>query len=354
MAMGVATNPVGYMSITCPANSDTIVGLPLRQNAAFSGTISAAPDTTTTPGSAILTLSGTPGLTPGAYAGSYYVKFADTTPVAAAGDGQWFSITANAASTITVTLNGGTIAADSGARLEVLKFWTLNELFNPALCTTSPSTTGNAIVASTSTTTFGRRTSLLFPDLTTNGINLAPSAIYYVHNSIWKRSGADPIDTDYGSTQLWPDMYLTIRHTSAVTASTTYTVTGEVEVGDFVIPLSTQAAAQQDNFIAVTRPVDVSLDNLNLGGTTAFVSSTSETTFGRRDQLMVFDNTLQLQNKAPSAIYFYHAGIWKKSGSLVASQNYGTDVIRAGAGFMIRKYQSGTGATVFWKNTNPY
>ncbi len=338
------------MSITCPPNSDTIVGLPLRQNAAFSGTLSADPDTTTTPGSAILTLSGTPGLTVNAYANQYYVKFADTTPTPAAGDGQWFSITSNTAGSITVDLNGGSIAAVSGARLEVLKFWTLAELFNPAASTTDPLTTGNAIVASTSTTTFGRRTSVLFPDLATPGINLAASAIYYVHSGIWKKSGQG--DTNYGSTQLWPDMYIVIRHPSAVTSSTVYTVTGEVEMGDFVIPLSTQASAQQDNFISITRPVDVSLNNLNLGGTSAFISSTSETTFGRRDQLMVFDNTQQAQNKSATAIYFYHNGIWKKSG--FGSTDYGTDVIRAGAGFMIRKYQSGNGATVFWKNTNSY
>lgn len=348
--MGVATNPVGYMSITCLPSSDTIVGLPLRQNAAFSGTLSADPDTTTTPGSAILTLSGTPGLTVNAYANQYYVKFADTTPTPAAGDGQWFSITANAAGSITVNLNGGTIAALAGARLEVLKFWTLAELFNPADCTTLATTTGNAIVASTSTLLSGRRTEVLYPNLTTAGINLSSSATYYVHSGIWKKAGSG--DTNFGATQLWPDVYFAIRQPSTVTSATVYTITGEVEVGDFCIPLGTQISVGQDNFISLTRPIDVTLDDLNLGGTSAFVSSTSTLLSGRRDQLLVFNNSVAARNRSASATYYYHGGMWKKTDT--GDTNMGSTVIPAGTGFIIRKYRTLTGETVIWKNSPTY
>jgi len=69
------TNPVGYVSQPCAANSDTIVGVPLRSAPVAAGALSVSPDTTTTPGSAILTIAGTPGFTASAFAGVDYVKF---------------------------------------------------------------------------------------------------------------------------------------------------------------------------------------------------------------------------------------------------------------------------------------
>ncbi len=343
----VYTSPVGYVSITCLPNSDTIVGLPLRTSAAYTGALSAIPDTTTTPGSAILSLSGNPGLTANEFAGAYYVKFKDSTP-AATGDGQWFSITANGTSSITVDLNGGTIAAVSGAQLEVLKFWTLAELFPPSECTTDPATTGNAIVASLNTLANGRRTQVLVPDLVTPGTNLAASAIYYVYNGQWRKPGTAQ---DFGSVQLWPDVYFTIRHSAAITSPTTYTINGEVELGEFVAPLTTQASIYQDNFVAIPRPVDTALNQLNLGGTDAFVSSTSTLASGRRDQLLVFDNATAAYNKAAAAIYYFHNGIWKKPGS---AADQGSVVIPAGTGFIIRKYPTVDGRTILWENINHY
>lgn len=347
---GVSTPPLGFTTVTCLPNSDTIVGLPMRQNADFVGVISGAPEILTEPtGEARITVSGSPAFTVDQYAGSYYIKFKDSDP-AAAGDGQWFAITGNAADTITVDLNGGTIDAVSGAAFEVLKFWTLDELFPPGNCTTDPATTGNAIVASTSQLTSGRRTVLLIPDLTGSGINLSASAGYFVHDGTWKKVGSG--STNFGSTQLWPDNFFTIRHPSSVGSSTTYTITGEVEMGTINIPLNTEATTSQDNFIAMPRPVDVTLNSLNLGNTSAFMTSTSQLTSGRRDILLVYDNTSALQNKSASAAYYFHAGVWKKVGA--GSADFGSDVIPASAGFVIRKYQSGTGATAIWQCSVPY
>jgi uncharacterized protein (TIGR02597 family) len=339
------TTPVGYISQTCAANSDTIVSLPLRQSAAAAGALSGAPDTATVPGSAIYTLSGSPGFTVDAYAGTHYVKFTSGADI-----GRWYAITANTANTITVDLNGATVGAVDTDTLEILKFWTLNELFNPAASTTDPLTTGNAIVASTSQLAAGRRTSVLLPDMTSAGINLAPTTTYYVNGGIWKKQGSGA--TDFGGDQLWPDSYFIIRNPSAVTSPTTYTVTGEVEVGEFDVALGTQAGTSQDNFVGIPRAVDVALNDLNLGGTAAFVDSTSQLAAGRRDQLLVFNNAASGQNKAPVTTYYRNAGLWKKQGG--GATDFGADVIPAGSGFIIRKYQSGTGATANWDNTAAY
>ena len=98
------TTPVGYTVTTCPNNSDTIVGLPLRVSAAAAGALTANPSSTT----------GTPTLTSssaafGAVAGTHYVKFKS-----GASDGKWYAITANTATTLTVDLNGDTLGALSG------------------------------------------------------------------------------------------------------------------------------------------------------------------------------------------------------------------------------------------------
>lgn len=345
----VYTTPAGYTTVQCKANSDTIVGLPLRQSSAYSGTLSAAPDTASVPGSAVLSLSGTPGFTVNAYANSYYVKFANTEPTPAAGDGQWFTITANTAGTLTVDLNGGTIAAVSGARLEVLKFWTLNELFPLARSTTSAATTGTAIVATADVDEI--MTQVLIPNISGVGINLAPTNTYFLMSgSGWKRFGSS-IGTDFGNTFLWPDVYFIIRNPSAVGASTNYTVSGECEMGKMVIPLSTRIAGQQDNFVGIPRGVDVTLNQLNLGGTSSFVTTTDVDDI--QDQLMVFNNASAVQNRAPSATYYYYNGAWRKFGQSAAS-NFGTDVISVGSGFMIRKAPTNDGATHFWINAANY
>jgi uncharacterized protein (TIGR02597 family) len=347
-----STNPVGYVTIECKANSDTIVGVPLRQSAAYAGSLNGAPDTVdpVPAGFAVLTLSGTPGLAVDAFADTHYVKFTNTTPTPAAGDGQWFVITANTADTLTVDLNGGSIAAVSGAGLEIIKFWTLAELFKPADSTILASTTGNAIVESTSQLIAGRRTQILIPNYAAVGTNASASDVYYENANIWKRVGDGA--TDKGAVQLWPDRYFIIRHPSTVTQSTFYTTTGEVEGDDMGIALATRAAGAQDSQISLVRPVDVTLNGLGLGGTSAFMSSDSQLVAGRKDQLLVFNNAIAGQNKSASTVYYYHAGLWKSVGG--GATDRGTDVIPAGTGFIIRKYQTVSGVTAVWENPPSY
>lgn len=322
-------------------NSDTIVGLPLRQSTSLVSTLTEAPDVD---GDEVtLTISGS--MTAGDFDGTHYVKFVD-------GDdsGKWFAVVSNTTDEIVIDLNGDSIAADDGDQLEVLKFWTLGELFDPTVSTTDPTTTGNAIVASTNQLASGRRTSILIPDFDSPGINLATTATYYVNDGIWKRQGSGA--TNFSDVQLWPDAYFIIRHPAAVTSSTSYVVSGEVEPNDFAVVLSTRTGGSQDNFVAIPRPVDTSLNDLNLGGTSAFESSTNQLASGRRDQLFVFDNTATGQNKATVATYYYNDGIWKRQGGGAA--DFGSTTIPAGAAILIRKYQTTGGESSIWINTPSY
>jgi uncharacterized protein (TIGR02597 family) len=334
------------VSQTCLPASDTIVGLPVRIATIGAGALSAVPNVTT-PGSAVISLSGSPGFVANAFQNTHYAKF-----TSGASTGKFFAITANGVSGVTLDLNGDTLTAAIGDTIIISKLWTLGELFVPSASTTSATTTGNAIVASTSGIPAGRRTELLLPDTNSAGTNLASSGTFYIFNGAWRKAG-QPATVSYDTTQLWPDNDFIIRHPVAVGTATNYTASGEVDSTNFVIPLTTRAASKQDNFIGIPRPIDVSLNGLALGGTSAFLSSTSGIPAGRRDELLVFDNAVAARNKAASATYYHFNGAWRKSGGSVTT-DVGTSMIPAGSGFIIRKYQVAGGPTQFWNNTPTY
>ena len=118
------------------------------------------------------------------------------------------------------------------------------------------------------------------------------------------------------------------------------------------IYLSTSSTVKQDNYIAIPRPISVSLNDLNLLGTEAFVASTNTLGSGRQDELLIFDNELQLRNKAPSARYYVHDGIWKLNNG--GNTDRGGVLLSAGVGIMIRKSATIDGSTSTWTNLPTY
>ena len=343
----VTTAPVGFNKVTCLANSDTIVGVPLRVQGSITTKLAAAP-VIDPENSDLVTLTLHNNELPAFAASSRYLKFNG-----GAADGRWYDITANTTNTVTIDLNGDTLpAVASDNAVLIAEYWTLNTLFPPAQATTNPLTTGHAIVASTTAFPAGRRTEILLPNVTGVGINLSASGTFFIFNGGWRKQG-QAVTSDFGLQQLMPDNYFSIRHPSAVTSSTTFKALGEVELSVFSIPLNTRVEGKQDNFIALLRPVNMTLNGLSLGGTSAFVSSTTAFPAGRRDELLVFDNAVAARNKSASATYFYFNGAWRKQGQAVTA-NFGGDTIPAGVGFLIRKYQTAGGETVFWTNQPNY
>lgn len=343
-AQGVSTEPVGFNKVTCLANSDTIVGVPLRVQGSRQSVLAAAPSVSGDFATLTLQAGSLPALT------KHYLKFNGGTR-----DGRWYDITANTANTVTINLNttditGALDGVVSGNSVLIAEYWTLDTLFPPALATTNAATTGHAIVASINTVSAGRRTELRLKKLDHDGINPPYFGRYYIHNGLWKLSGAG--NANQGSLVIAPDSFLTISHPSSVTQSTVYRTLGEVEPHAFSIPLFSIPSGPRDNVISIPRPVPVTLEALNLRQSGAFMASTNTLATGRRDQLLVFNNEVALLNKTPSAVYYVHNGIWKASGG--GNTDQGTQQIPAGAGFVIRKYQTDPAATAFWKNTPSY
>src|SRR5690606_36640812 len=101
-----------------------------------------------------------------------------------------------------------------------------------------------------------------------------------------------------GGTILYPDSYIIIRNNSIVARATVFSSSGDVEYGNFAIPLTTRTSGKQDNHIAVPRPVAVALKDLGLNDNSVF--SISPAAFNRMDELLVFDNSIPSRNKAPT------------------------------------------------------
>ena len=336
VAQTVATDPVGFTSKTCLANSDTRVALSFTRPPEFTGAVESASGN-------IITVGGSPWAADQfVYASSNQPKtyFVLIGPHASSNpnEGRSYLVTDNGTNSLTVDLEGDSIAGvQPGTQIQVIPYFTLGTAF--------PASDANTSFIPSPTTT-DRRTQILIPNYGGQGINLSTSSTYYFFNGAWRRFGNSP--TENRNDDVLPHSgYFIVRNTNA---ETMLKVAGSVLMKDETTPLFTRTAGRQDNFVSVTRPVDVALNDLGLITSGAFAASSSAAS--RTDELLVFNNAAPGINKSASATYYYLNNGWRKFGQNPAT-DFGTDVIPAGNGFVIRK-ATGTGATAFWQNSPTY
>lgn len=314
------TKPVGGFTITAAANTDTRISAVLARSAAWAGTIASVSSTT-------LTAAGTPNWSAGAFAPgatTYYARM-----LSGAQRGQYFIITASTTDTLTVDNAGLNLSAIvAGDSFEVVPFWTLGTLF-PA------SQAGTAFVASGSA--LSRQTEVLTYDASQTGINRASSGTYYFLNGAWRKVGSSA-GTSFDSTLIFPDGYVIQRNKAA---ATNLVQTGRVQPAYLGSVIEATASVQNDNFVSISFPIDVTLDQSGLIGT-VFAASSSPLAIS--DQLLWYDPAATGINLASSATYYYYNGAWRKRGSS-SSLNFGSTVLKAGSGFIIRKAANGTSGT---------
>jgi uncharacterized protein (TIGR02597 family) len=350
-AQTVATDPVGFLQpFATPApspqppnmlaNSDTQVSVPFTRPPEFVGATSAAASNT-------LTVSGSPWTAnqfvyvAGTQPKTYFVLIgphSSTNPK----EGRMYQITSNTTNQLTVN-NGGddlsTVAATT--QILVIPFHTLNSVF--------PASDANVSYIPSTNFALGRKTTVLIPNYAATGINIAPSLTYAYIGSSWKLFPDS--STDHGDDLIPTPGYFIVRNPA--TGGTLLTTLGSVLTKKATLPLFTSTGSTfQDNFVSLLRPIDVALNDLGLITSGAFVSSTNFA-LGRKDTLLVFDPTQTAINKAPSATYAYIGGAWKKFPD-ISTDVGATDKIPAGAGFIIRKAPTATGAPVYWTNIPTY
>ncbi|HEX4083803.1 MAG TPA: TIGR02597 family protein [Chthoniobacteraceae bacterium] len=338
----VATNPVGYVQLTCTAASDTTVAVPFTQPAAFVGTIAAISGST-------VTVNGTASWTANQYvysgsgSSTYYAQMGPYSSGTDPMDGSYFTVVSNGTNTLTLSLNGGSLSAvPAGSTITIYPYWTLATVF-------PPNESGTDFIASTSP--LSHQTQVLIPNYTGTGANLSPTETYFFYNSAWRLVG-DSISNSHNDDVLIPDGYVIVRNPSA---TTTLTTMGNVLTGNLTIPLATEASIAQDNFVSICRPIDTTLNNLDLISAGAFTVSTSP--LAHQDLLLLTSNTNVGFNKSPTSTYFYYVGTsgtgWRLVGDSI-SNDHGNDVVPAGTGCIIRKVATNNGNTVFWQNSPSY
>jgi len=350
-AQSVATNPVGYVQIACTGSSDTVVSVPFMQPAIFSGTVQAISGN-------VVTVSSTSVWTANqlVYSGSgestYFAQFGPGASATDPKDGSSYTITANGTNSVTLALNGDTISAvPVGSAISVAPYWTIATVF-PASNELSVNANGS-FAKSSSTRLSGLNTQILIPSYSGTGVNLSTANSYYFYNGVWNLYGETNPNHVAGDDVLINNGYFVVRN--ANTPTTTLTALGSVAMGNSMLPLATEASIQQDNPVAIPRPVPVQLNALGLANSAAFTTSTSTRLSQLADQLLVFSGTSTGFNPSASATYYYYQGHWALYGDLNgAGVDHGTDTIPAGSGFVIRKEPTGTGASTFWQNPSPY
>jgi uncharacterized protein (TIGR02597 family) len=251
----------------------------------------------------------------------------------------YYTVTSNTTSNLVVNASGDDLSSiAAGNTFSIYQYWTLGTLFP------HNDPTRNPLTASASTLANARRSQIIIPDNTFSGINLPAQGSYFFTSTGWKKSVTGTPDAT--NTILFPDDYLIVRQPAAVASDSTMTFVGSVNIDPIALTLSTRSGGTRDNALAVMRPTDMTLaqSGLDIG----FVQSASTLANARRDTLFVFDNTVASFNKSAAKIYYRMGGNWIRATTGNPVSN--SDVIPAGAGFIVRKYQDASSSVVVSTN----
>lgn len=331
LALHAATagDPIGFLPINCPGSSDTIVSAPLSRAPAYVGTGTGSTVSVGVTGK--ITFKGTKLFkanefvyAAGTQSNTYYAFIAGGSKA-----GDYFTITGNDTTSVTVSLNGDSLAAvTAGTKIKIIPYWTLGTLF-PG---------GAGVTASTGTTV---NTEIFLPDTEGAGTNLPPAASYYYSTDTGTWVGGGSTTTSRNDLILQPDSPFTVRNYGP--DATTLTAAGTVVISPLMIPLNSRSTGAQDNYVSLMEPVAISLNDSGLATSGAFTASTSGQT---GDQLLVFDNAAVQLNKSPSLTYTFLNGVWTRSDM---AGDAGTDqVFQPGSGVIIRRAATSDGGTSFW------
>lgn len=313
------TDPVGFVSVTVPAQSDAVLAVPLNRAAAFKGKIKNI-------SGSIITVEGTPAWTANQFVqniptqnDTFAIQLATGTK-----EGLIAKVTANGVDTLTLQLDAGDDLSGvktgdvdgvlNADEIDVLPYWTPASLLsaNPAV-----------------------GTQLLFFPTNVAGTNLAAGTIYVFNGTEW-RQGSTPV----GNVPLAFGAAFIVRNNPAV--EQTLSLVGSVPMAKhrgkiFTLVGSSATNQQQDNWIGYLSPVPELIGNLGIG-------------FNPGDQLLVFDNSAVGKNKAAAAVLVWTGVDWKQGATVVTN----TFTLQPGFGYVYRKKGTGAIQNVVWEDLQSY
>jgi uncharacterized protein (TIGR02597 family) len=325
----VTTDPVGFTTASCLANSDTYLGIPFTRPPEFTGTIQSISGSN-------ITVNGNPG-----WAGNVFVYSAGAQPnhyyllLGSGGssnpkEGHIYPVTANTSNALTFDTTFDNLAGvTANTQILIIPYWTPATIF-------PPSDAGVSFTPTSSPPSY--QTLLRVPNYSAPGINQPCAAEYYFNNGSWQRVSPAGVGDD---DPLLPDGYFVIRNANGA-PTLPLTALGSVLTKKLAIPILTASNQQQDNAVALIRPVNVPLVSTGL--------APIDESFTENDQLLVFDNTKPGFDKPPRAIYVFSDG-WRLSTDLTTDR--GNDLIAAGSALLVRKGPT-TDGTLFSNNSPTY
>jgi uncharacterized protein (TIGR02597 family) len=349
--LGANSSSGSYLGLL--SNSDTLVSLPFTRAFTFRGTIQSVSGN-------VVTVTGAPAWSQNQFVynaasqtNTYYVLMgASATATANPKEGCIYTVTGNSANSLTLDLNGDSIASvPANAQITLIPYWTVATLFPPGDANVSftPSVTNGATPPSVTSL----QTQVLLPNYSGAGVNLPYAATYFFINSgsnLGWRLSSDAITTNHGDDILEPNGYVVVRNANNA-PTLPLLVLGSVVTGKLTAPLSSETSTGQDNALGLPRPVGVSLNSLGLNALDGSFRSTA-TTRSIQDQLFIYNNAQITFNKSPVATYYYMNSAWRLFGD-ATTNDHGADLISPGSALTIRKAANSQG-TVFWTNTPGY
>jgi uncharacterized protein (TIGR02597 family) len=336
---------VGYVSTTLASRSDTIISPQVLRPTELTAPVS---NVSSVADQAVLTLDGV-SLTADQfkYASGTQPKTYFVLVTAGNLTGTYFLVASNTSNQITVNLDGLTAVGADITSIEVRPCWTLNTLL--------PASDANvSFIPSANNTPPNRRTQLLLPNFTANGINRAAASTYFFNNATGVQDWVTTASTSAkaGDTAIAPGQYIIHRNTSGAATpppNLTFTHSGGVLARPLSQYIGTLTTARTDTILSLPRPTDYRLSELGFD-TNSFVSSANATPPQRRDELLMIPPVGSGINRAPSATFFRVGTNWYSTAASATITN--NAIVPAGAALIIRKYQSNGQDRVLTNNLN--
>lgn len=307
----VTTDPVGFVSVTVPANSDAVLAVPLNRASEFKGTIASVSGN-------IITVSGSPAWTANQFVSNGTTQLKTYALQLASGtqEGLTAKITANAANTVTVQFDAGDSFAGvvAGDQVDILPYWTPGSLFSSSI------PVGTEFLGFTNSIA---------------GVNKSSNLLFGYTGAGWE----DEITSDDVT-----NMPLTfasgfiLRNNSGTALSVT--TVGSVPMNSHRIRLATvNANSDQDLYVGYLSPVPEAISGLGIPALAG-------------DAIFGFDNSASGKNKAASVIYAYDGAQWVND--ITGDPLTAADKLQPGFGYIYRKFRTGTASSVVWQKVQSY
>lgn len=330
------SDPVGFVSVTVKANSDSAIALPMNRSAVFKGVIQSISGST-------LTVAGTSP----AWATNQFVQALPSQPetyavqvASGTKEGMVGKVTANGANTVTISLAAGddlsgvkTEAVDGvgfGDHIDIMPYWTPSALFS------TPPAPGVTLLG------FGAAGS---------GVNLGASELYaHAGGNVWE----DGITSD-DATHVPLSFGLAMFVRNPTGANMTVSIAGSVPMSASRIRIATLASnTAQDVAFGYMSPVPEALSSVGNPAVPGGQQSANVLQLPAQpgDSILGFDNDASGINKGASEIYTWSGTAWEDD--INGGEVPYTVQLRPGVGYFYRKAATVTPVSLVWVHVPGY